>query len=92
MGFCCARPTTFAEPVFEVGKIMYYAVDHTPILLWNSATWEISKAILPCLEHVIEETESRTVNDAVDIRNVEILNKDIINYQNRSKAYPYKQL
>lgn len=92
MGFCFARPTTFAEPVFDVGKIKYYGVDHTPTLLWNSATWEISKAILPYLEYVIEETESSTVNDAVDIRNGEILNKDIIVYQNRSKAYPYKQL
>ena len=92
MGFCFARPTTFAAPVFDVGKIKYYAVDHTPTLLWNSATWEISKAILPYLEHVIEETESSTVNDAVDIRNGEILNKDIITYQNRSKVYPYKQL
>jgi alanine dehydrogenase len=92
MGFCFARPTTFAEPVFDVGKIKYYGVDHTPTLLWNSATWEISKAILPCLEYVIEGTESSTVNDAVDIRNGEILNKDILIYQNRSKVYPYKQL
>ena len=27
------------------GGIHYYAVDHSPSLLWNSATWEISN---PC--------------------------------------------
>ena len=51
MGFSWARTTTFAEPMFEVGDhIDYYAVDHSPSYLWNSATWEISEALLPFLE------------------------------------------
>ena len=50
MGFSWARPTTFAEPTFVVGdNVLYYAVDHSPSYLWNSATWEISEALLPFL-------------------------------------------
>jgi len=36
--------------MFTVGSnIHYYAVDHSPSLLWNFATWEISQALLPHL-------------------------------------------
>ena len=47
MGFEWARPTSFADPMFTVGgNINYYAVDHSPSYLWNSASWEISEALL----------------------------------------------
>jgi len=50
MGFEWARPTSFAEPMFAVGQAMhYYGVDHSPSYLWNSATWEISEALIPHL-------------------------------------------
>ena len=29
------------------GTINYYGVDHSPSYLWNSASWEISEALLP---------------------------------------------
>ena len=54
MGFEWARPTSFAEPMFTVGDDMhYYAVDHSPSYLWNSATWEISEALIPHLRTVM---------------------------------------
>lgn len=31
----------------------YYGVDHSPSHLWNSATWEISEALLPYLRKVM---------------------------------------
>ena len=47
MGFGWARPTSFADPMFTVGESTnYYAVDHSPSYLWNSATWEISEALM----------------------------------------------
>ena len=50
MGFSWARPTTFDEPMFAVGdNVHYYAVDHSPSYLWNSATWENSEALIPFL-------------------------------------------
>ena len=54
MGFEWARPTTFADPMFEVGDgLHYYAVDHSPSFLWNSATWENSDALLEYLPIVL---------------------------------------
>ena len=48
MGFEWARPTSFDDPMFTVGEgVHYYAVDHSPSYLWNSATWENSEALLP---------------------------------------------
>jgi len=45
LGFDFARPTTFDDPMFDAGAgVRYYAVDHTPSLLWRSATFEISRA------------------------------------------------
>lgn len=92
MGFSFAYPTTFSDPIICIGNIKYYGVDHTPTLLWDSATWEISKAILPYLKDVVEKTDNKVLNDAVDIKDGKILNRDILVYQNRSKVYPYKQL
>ena len=54
MGFSWARPTSFSDPSFVVGdNVHYYAVDHSPSYLWNSATWEISEALLPHLRTVL---------------------------------------
>ena len=38
MGFSFAHPTKFSKPIFKVAKIQYYAIDHTPTLLWDSAS------------------------------------------------------
>lgn len=92
MGFSFARPTSFSDPIFKIGNIQYYAVDHTPSLLWNSATWEISNGILPYLQYVVEETDNKVIEDATDIKNGKIMNKDILSFQNRALTYPYKQL
>ena len=54
MGFSWAHPTTFIEPVVELANgVQYYAVDHSPSYLWNSATWEISEALLPHIETLL---------------------------------------
>lgn len=92
MGFSFARPTDFSNPIFKIGNIKYYAVDHTPTLLWNSASWEISNCILPYLPYVVEQSDIKVLNDAIDIKDGKILNRDILSYQNRSPEYPYKQL
>lgn len=90
MGFSFAMPTTFAKPTLSIGKITYYAVDHTPTLLWNSASWEISQCVLPYLDHIVADTSNEVLENAVDIRDGIIINKDILSYQNRSLKAPYK--
>lgn len=92
MGFSFARPTKFDNPIFKIGNIKYYAVDHTPTLLWDSASWEISNCILPYLPYIVQQSDNKVLNDAIDIKDGRILNRDILSYQNRSMVYPYKQL
>ncbi|MGI9006095.1 MAG: N(5)-(carboxyethyl)ornithine synthase [Streptosporangiaceae bacterium] len=95
MGFSWARPTSFADPVFTVGdNVRYYAVDHSPSLLWDSATWEISEALLPHLPVVLggpaRWEPDPVVSRCVEIRDGVIRNKAILSFQNRAKAYPHE--
>jgi alanine dehydrogenase len=94
MGFSWAKPTTFTHPAFTVGDgITYYAVDHSPSYLWNSATWEISEALLPLLRPVLGGPSAwdghETVRRAVEIRDGVIRNPAILAFQHRSPVYPH---
>ena len=94
MGFTWARPTSFDKPMFQVGdRIHYYAVDHSPSYLWNSATWEISEALLPHLPTVLAGPAAweadQTVRHALEIRDGVIRNPQILSFQHRSPDYPH---
>jgi alanine dehydrogenase len=97
MGFSWARPTSFAEPTFTVGdNVRYYGVDHSPSHLWDSATWEISEALLPHLRPVLAGPKSwdadDTVRRAIEIRDGVIQNPRILSFQHRSPGYPHQPL
>jgi alanine dehydrogenase len=97
MGFSWARPTSFADPMFTVGSnIHYYAVDHSPSLLWDSATWEISKALLPHLKTVLGGpaawASDETIRRAIEIRDGVIQNPAILDFQHRAPQYPHPRL
>jgi alanine dehydrogenase len=97
MGFSWARPTSFADPMFTVGgNIHYYAVDHSPSLLWNSATWEISEALMPHLRAVLAGPgawdSDQTIRRAIEIRDGVIQNPDILSFQHRAPHYPHPRL
>lgn len=83
MGFPFAKVTTLKEPLLEIGKIKYYSVDHTPTLLWNSASYQISKNLQPFMEQFMNDQYEDTLMNAVDIKQGIILNQDIIEFQGR---------
>ena len=94
MGFSWARPTTFDDPVFEVGDgVSDYAVDHSPSYLWSSATWENSAALLPFLRTVLEGPSSwaadETVSRAVEIQDGLVRNPAILAFQGRAETHPH---
>ncbi len=94
MGFSWARPTSFTQPVIELANgVQYYAVDHSPSYLWNSATWEISEALLPHLDTVLSGpaawNSTATIARAIEIRDGTILNPSILSFQQREDAYPH---
>jgi len=94
MGFWCAKPTSFEHPIFEVEGKYYYSVDHSPSYYWNSASWEISEALLPFLPIVIRGPKvwekNKTISRAIEIRNGVIQNPKILSFQNRKKEYPHQ--
>jgi alanine dehydrogenase len=97
MGFDWARPTSFADPMLMMGNnVHYYGVDHSPSYLWNSATWEISEALLPHLRPVLSGPEAWTANEtirkAIEIRDGVIQNPRILSFQHRSPDYPHLSL
>ncbi len=96
MGFPFAKPTTFEDPMFWVGPVAYYAVDHTPTYLWRSASWEISAAIMPYLPKVLAGRDAWLTNEtlrrAVEIDRGVIQNQKILRFQKRRPEYPHDPL
>jgi alanine dehydrogenase len=96
MGFTWARPTSFEAPMFTVGaNVQYYAVDHSPSYLWNSATWEVSEALLPHLPTVLGGPTAweadETIRRAVEIQDGTIRNPSILAFQSRASAFPHRR-
>ena len=94
MGFSWAHPTSFTQPIIEMASgVHYYAVDHSPSYLWNSATWEISEALLPHIETVLAGpaawNATPTISRAIEIRDGVVLNPAILSFQHRDDAYPH---
>ncbi len=94
MAFDWAEPTSFADPMMTVGSnVEYYAVDHSPSYLWNSASWEISAALLPFLDIVMGGPDawarSETITRAIELRDGVIVNPDVLAFQNRAAAHPH---
>ncbi len=96
MGFPFARPTTFQEPMFSVGALNYYAVDHTPTYLWRSASWEISGALIPYLPKFLAGSDAWQTNEtlrrAIEIERGVIQNPKILSFQKRRPEYPHEPL
>ncbi|WP_018984723.1 N(5)-(carboxyethyl)ornithine synthase [Salinimonas chungwhensis] len=94
MGFYFARPTTFKDPMFQVEKVDYYAVDHTPSYLWESASRSISAALVFHLPAVAAGPDgwqqNETIRRAINIDKGVVQKSDILAYQNRQQAYPHQ--
>ncbi|MBE0497439.1 MAG: NAD(P) transhydrogenase subunit alpha [Campylobacterales bacterium] len=93
MGFYFATPTSFKEPMFKVENVDYYAVDHTPNYLWESASRSISAALIVYLEAVMAGRESwhnnETIRQAINIDQGVVQKPNILLFQHRQGAYPH---
>ncbi|MCZ2720930.1 N(5)-(carboxyethyl)ornithine synthase [Marinomonas sp. 15G1-11] len=96
MGFFFAKPTSFKEPMFKYKTVDYYAVDHTPSYLWESATRSISAALIVYLENVLTSREgwqeNETIRRAINIDAGIIKNLAINTFQNRESFPPYRSI
>ncbi|PHS00064.1 MAG: NAD(P) transhydrogenase subunit alpha [Oceanobacter sp.] len=93
MGFFFAKPTTFQQPMFQYKSIDYYAVDHTPSYLWESATRSISAALIVYLSTVLGGRDgwqkNETIRHAINIEDGVIKNPAILSFQHRHLSYPH---
>lgn len=93
MGFYFAKPTSFKEPMFQVEKVDYYAVDHTPSYFWESASRSISAALIVHLPTFSagpgDWQKNETIRRAINIEKGVIQKEEVIAFQNRQPDYPH---
>jgi len=93
MGFYFAKPTTFKNPILKIGSIDYYAVDHTPSYLWESASRSISAALIVYLPIILEGHEgwmkNPTIQKAINADEGVIKKESVLSFQNRMPDYPH---
>jgi alanine dehydrogenase len=93
MGFYFAKPTTFKTPILKIGSVDYYAVDHTPSYLWESASRSISGALIIYLSTILEGREAwmknPTIQKAINFEDGVIKKESVLTFQNRMPNYPH---
>jgi len=93
MGFYFAKPTTFLKPILHIDKIDYYAVDHTPSYLWESASRSISAALIVYLGVILKGHNSwmknATIQKAINVDAGVIVKESVLTFQHRMAAYPH---
>ncbi len=93
MGFFFAKPTTFKNPMLNIGTVDYYAVDNTPSYLWESASRSISAALIVYLPIVLNNHDSwqqnETIRQAINVDAGVIQKPKILSFQNRQSNYPH---
>ncbi|WP_319481664.1 N(5)-(carboxyethyl)ornithine synthase [uncultured Draconibacterium sp.] len=96
MGFYFARPTTFKDPILKIDNIDYYAVDHTPSYLWESASRSISAALIVYLPTILKGSKSwmedATIERAINIQNGVVKKASVLTFQNRMSEYPHEYI
>jgi len=96
MGFYFAKPTSFKKPMLHIANIDYYAVDHTPSYLWESASRSISAALIVYLSTILGGRDSwmknSTIQRAINIYDGVIKKESVLTFQNRMQNYPHNYI
>ncbi|WP_125154156.1 N(5)-(carboxyethyl)ornithine synthase [Clostridium rectalis] len=80
-----SKITTIENPTYYVDGVMHYVVDHTPSLFYKTATESISEQIYKYIDILIDgrEDDNKVLSDSIIIRDGEVLDKKIIEFQHR---------
>lgn len=82
-GIQTSVPTTIENPTYIVDGILHYAVDHTPSLFYKTFTWNNSCIIFPYLEELQMGVVDTVLNEALIIKNGNIIDEEINKFQDR---------
>lgn len=76
-------PTTISQPTYIKDGVLHYVVDHTPALFYKTFTLNNSKAIYPYIEQLITCKMGDVLNQALIIKDGEIVDPEILRFQRR---------
>ncbi len=82
-GIESSHPTTISEPTYVVEGIMHYAVDHTPAIFYKTFSQNNSRIIVPYINQLMSDTICEVLHDSLIIDKGIIVDKEIIEFQNR---------
>lgn len=83
MGVETSKPTSIENPVYWKHGVLHYVVDHTPALLYRTASESISKEVCMYLDDLIEEKDNLVLTTATVIKDGIILDEKTTKFQNR---------
>lgn len=83
MGIETSHATTIESPTYILDGILHYAVDHTPALLYKTASESISAAVGPFLDDIIEGNCNPILEKATIIKQGTIIDERISRFQGR---------
>lgn len=80
-----SKTTSINNPLYIVDDVIHYVVDHTPSIFYKSASESIIEEVSKYLPLIIcsEITNNPVLNNAMIIKNGEILDEKIIDFQKR---------
>ncbi|MCI6873658.1 N(5)-(carboxyethyl)ornithine synthase [Hallerella sp.] len=76
-------PTTIENPTYVVAGVTHYAVDHTPSLFYKTFSYDNSKVIYPYIEKLMTGEIDKVLQDSLIFENGNIIDQEIIRFQNR---------
>ena len=76
-------PTTIENPIYDKCGVTHYVVDHTPSLFYKTTSLSISKEVSKYIDYLVEDSYNSVLHNAVAIRDGIIIDKRIIDFQNR---------
>lgn len=76
-------PTSIENPTYVMDGIVHYAVDHTPALYYKTFSKNNSSIIYPYLDSFIHGDDNEILNNAMIVKNGEIIDKKIKTLQKR---------
>ena len=78
-----ARPTTIADPVYEIDGVIHYEVDNTPALFPYTVSHILSKGFSTYVDGILEDCPAPEINQAIVIKDGVILSEDILAYRKK---------
>ena len=79
-------PTTIKNPTYQVDGITHYVVDHTPSLLYKTASEEISREVAKYIDYLIEDKKNDILDRALIVLDGDIKDQRINEYQKRKNV------